>query len=183
MINLLNSGLSTALLSADSSVKSAVKPMNMISREMMKSEPNLGLIERAGSYGTQHLNNANDLVDQAQKELIEAQKTAKAEEKADNKAKLEKKAAENAQKENAAVDETVLKDNETFDTDNPSGNPMPNPSETESTGMSTEVSQPQNVYNPHIETGVPVSVPVTYTAKSVVTMPDYSVPPQIDIKA
>lgn len=46
MTNLISGGLSYALLSADSSAKAALKPMNMVSRELRKQNPDLELIER-----------------------------------------------------------------------------------------------------------------------------------------
>ena len=51
LANLITGGLSFALMSADSSAKAALKPMNMVSRELRKRDPDLELVERASMYG------------------------------------------------------------------------------------------------------------------------------------
>lgn len=101
MTNLLSSGLSTALLAADSSAKAALKPMNMVSRELKKSDPDLELVERAGKYGGNELNRAADALDQAQEELKEARWTARREEKEEAEARLKEKAEEKAAEKKA----------------------------------------------------------------------------------
>ena len=83
MTNLISGGLSYALLSADSSAKAALKPMNMVSRELRKQNPDLELIERAGKYGGNELNRAEEALTKAQEELMESQKIAKQKEKAE----------------------------------------------------------------------------------------------------
>ena len=74
-------------MSADSSAKAALKPMNMVSRELRKQNPDLELIERAGKYGGNELNKAEEALIKVQKELMESQKIAKQKEKADAKGK------------------------------------------------------------------------------------------------
>ena len=99
MTNLISGGLSYALLSADSSAKAALKPMNMVSRELRKQNPDLELIERAGKYGGNELNKAEEALTKAQEELMESQKIAKQEEKAEREEKLKEKAAEKKERE------------------------------------------------------------------------------------
>lgn len=94
MANIITGGLSMALMSADSSAKAAIKPMNMVSRELHKRDPDLELIERAGMYGGMKLDQAGQSLDKAQEELREAQKAASQEEKAEMENRLEEKAAE-----------------------------------------------------------------------------------------
>lgn len=107
MTNLLSTGLSYALLSADSSAKAALKPMNMVSRELEKRDPDLELVERAGKYGGMQLDRAGDALKQAQEELRESQRTARQQEKQEMEERLKEKAAEKtAEKENEkAVEE------------------------------------------------------------------------------
>ena len=110
MANLITGGLSIALMSADSSAKAALKPMNMVSRELRKRDPDLELIERAGTYGGMKLDQAGDSLEKAREELKEAQEAARQEEKAEREARLEEKAAEReAQKaaEQAAGEQTM----------------------------------------------------------------------------
>ena len=95
MANLITGGLSIALMSADSSAKAALKPMNMVSRELHKRNPDLELIERAGTYGGMKLDQAEESLEKAREELKEAQEAARQEEKAEREARLEEKAAEN----------------------------------------------------------------------------------------
>ncbi len=77
MTNLISGGFSFALTSADSSAKAALKPMNMVSRELRKQNPDLELVERAGKYGGNELNKADESLDKAQEELMKAQKNSK----------------------------------------------------------------------------------------------------------
>ena len=56
-------------MSADSSTRAATKPMNMVSRELRKQDPDLELIERAGKYGKDELNKADDALTKASEEL------------------------------------------------------------------------------------------------------------------
>ena len=99
MTNLLSGGFSYALMSADSSAKAALKPMNMVSRELRKQNPDLELVERAGKYGGNELNKADESLDKAQEELMKAQKIAKQEEKAEREEKLKEKVTEKKEKE------------------------------------------------------------------------------------
>lgn len=99
MTNLISGGLSYALMSADSSAKAALKPMNMVSRELRKQNPDLELIERAGKYGGNELNKAEEALTKAQKELMESQEIAKQKEKAEMEEKLKEKAAEKKEME------------------------------------------------------------------------------------
>lgn len=96
MANLITGGLSIALMSADSSAKAALKPMNMVSRELHKRNPDLELIERAGTYGGMKLDQAEESLEKAREELKEAQEAARQEEKAEREIRLEEKAAEKA---------------------------------------------------------------------------------------
>ena len=96
MANLITGGLSIALMSADSSAKAALKPMNMVSRELHKRNPDLELIERAGTYGGMKLDQAEESLEKAREELKEAQEAARQEEKAEREVRLEEKAAEKA---------------------------------------------------------------------------------------
>lgn len=110
MANLITSGLSIALMSADSSAKAALKPMNMVSRELHKRDPDLELIERAGTYGGMKLDQAGKSLEKAREELKEAQEAARQEEKAEREARLEEKTAERtAEKaaEQAAGEQTM----------------------------------------------------------------------------
>ena len=77
MANLITGGLSIALMSADSSAKAALKPMNMVSRELHKRNPDLELIERAGTYGGMKLDQAEESLEKAREELKEAQEAAR----------------------------------------------------------------------------------------------------------
>ena len=94
MANIITGGLSFALMSADSSAKAALKPMNMVSREMRKQDPDLELIERAGMYGGNELDHAGEALAKAKEELKESQKAARQEEKAEMETRLEEKTAE-----------------------------------------------------------------------------------------
>lgn len=96
MVDLITSGLSRTLMFADSSAKAAAQPMNLVSREMKKTNPNMELIARAGQYGSAELGKADQSVKEAQEELKKAQKLAKEEKKAEDEARLEEKKAENA---------------------------------------------------------------------------------------
>lgn len=96
MVDLITSGLSRTLMLADSSAKAAAQPMNLVSREMKKSNPNMELIARAGQYGSAELGKADKSLKEAQEELKKAQKLAKEEKKAEDEARLEEKKAENA---------------------------------------------------------------------------------------
>ena len=94
MANLITGGLSFALMSADSSAKAALKPMNMVSRELRKRDPDLELVERASMYGGNELDHAGEALARAREELEESQKAAVQEEEAEMEARLEEKAAE-----------------------------------------------------------------------------------------
>lgn len=96
MVDLMSSGFSRALLAANSSAKAAAHPMNIVSREMQKSNPDMQVIQRAGKYGNAELNKAGKSLNDAQEELKKAQKIAKEEQKAEEKARLEEKKAEAA---------------------------------------------------------------------------------------
>lgn len=96
MVDLITSGLSRTLMFADSSAKAAAQPMNLVSREMKKTNPNMELIARAGQYGSAELGKADKSLKEAQEELKKAQKLAKEEKKAEDEARLEEKKAENA---------------------------------------------------------------------------------------
>ena len=69
MANLITGGLSFALMSADSSAKAALKPMNMVSRELRKRDPDLELVERASMYGGNELDHAGEALARAREEL------------------------------------------------------------------------------------------------------------------
>lgn len=110
MTDLLSGGLSFALLSADSSAKAAQRPMNMVSRELKKTDPDLELVERAGKYGGGEIDQAGKALDLAQEELKEAQKKAGRQKKEEMEARLEEKSAQKAaqrQAQKAAEDENV----------------------------------------------------------------------------
>lgn len=110
MTDLLSGGLSFALLSADSSAKAAQRPMNMVSRELKKTDPDLELVERAGKYGGGEIGRAGKALDLAQEELKEAQKKAGRQKKEEMEARLEEKSAQKAaqrQAQKAAEDENV----------------------------------------------------------------------------
>ena len=83
MANIISSGLSYALMSADSSARAATKPMNMVSRELRKQDPDLELIERAGKYGKDELNKADDALTKASEELKKSQEAARHQEKSE----------------------------------------------------------------------------------------------------
>ena len=102
MTNIISSGLSYALMSADSSTRAATKPMNMVSRELRKQDPDLELIERAGKYGKDELNKADDALTKASEELKKSQEAARHQEKSETEEQLKEKAL----KEN---DETAKK--------------------------------------------------------------------------
>ena len=102
MANIISSGLSYALMSADSSARAATKPMNMVSRELRKQDPDLELIERAGKYGKDELNKADDALTKASEELKKSQEAARHQEKSETEEQLKEKAL----KEN---DETAKK--------------------------------------------------------------------------
>lgn len=102
MTNIISSGLSYALMSADSSARAATKPMNMVSRELRKQDPDLELIERAGKYGKDELNKADDALTKASEELKKSQEAARHQEKSETEEQLKEKAL----KEN---DETAKK--------------------------------------------------------------------------
>jgi vacuolar-type H+-ATPase subunit H len=109
MTNLISGGLSYALMSADSSAKAALKPMNMVSRELKKQNPDLELIQRAGKYGGKELNKAEDALAKAQEELIESQKTAKQKEKTEIEEKLKENAEEKKEdKSQKAIEEMAV---------------------------------------------------------------------------
>ncbi len=108
MTNLISGGFSFALTSADSSAKAALKPMNMVSRELRKQNPDLELVERAGKYGGNELNKADESLDKAQEELMKAQKIAKQEEKAEREEKLKEKATEKKEKESQTIMEDTV---------------------------------------------------------------------------
>ena len=97
MTNLISGGLSYALMSADSSARSAVKPMNMVSRELRKQNPDFELIERAGKYGGNELSKAEEALVKAREELKEAQDAARQKEKAELKERLQEKAVEKSE--------------------------------------------------------------------------------------
>ena len=88
MSDLITSGVSFALISADSYSKFATKPMNMASRELAKANPNMEYVNRTMGYGTKQLGKAEKSVDEAQEELVKAQEIANAVEKAENEARL-----------------------------------------------------------------------------------------------
>lgn len=88
MSNLITSGVSFALISADSYSKLATKPMNMASRELAKANPDMGYVNRTMGYGVKELGKAEKLADETQEELVKAQEIANAEEKAENEARL-----------------------------------------------------------------------------------------------
>ena len=124
MANLISGGLSYALMSADSSAKAALKPMNMVSRELRKQAPDWELVERAGKYGGQELNRADEALTKAREELKESQRAARQEEKAEQEKRLKEKAEEkrvdetNAQTaENAetSISNKVVSGRENFD--------------------------------------------------------------------
>lgn len=108
MTSLISGGFSFALMSADSSAKAALKPMNMVSRELRKQNPDLELVERAGKYGGNELNKADESLDKAQEELMKAQKIAKQEEKAEKEEKLKEKATEKKEKESQTIMEDTV---------------------------------------------------------------------------
>lgn len=108
MTNLISGGFSFALMSADSSAKAALKPMSMVSRELRKQNPDLELVERAGKYGGNELNKADESLDKAQEELMKAQKIAKQEEKAEREEKLKEKATEKKEKESQTIMEDTV---------------------------------------------------------------------------
>lgn len=109
MANLISGGLSYALMSADSSAKAALKPMNMVSREFAKQSPDLELVERAGKYGGKELDRAEEALVKAQKELKESQKEAKRNEKAELEARLKEKAPEKTSEDPTQSDEKNMK--------------------------------------------------------------------------
>ena len=92
MTNIISSGLSYALMSADSSARAATKPMNMVSRELRKQDPDLELIERAGKYGKDELNKADDALTKASEELKKSQEAARHQEKSEMEEQLKEKA-------------------------------------------------------------------------------------------
>ncbi len=73
LANLITGGLSFALMSADSSAKAALKPMNMVSRELRKRNPDLELVERASMYGGNELDHAGEALARAREEQKEAE--------------------------------------------------------------------------------------------------------------
>ncbi len=106
MSNLLTSGVTTALLSADSYAKLSSKPMNMASRELKKVNPNMDFVNRTMSYGAKELNKADKANEKAKEELEEAQRVVKAEKKAEDTAKIEQAIQENKVK-NTQLQESV----------------------------------------------------------------------------
>ena len=88
LANLITGGLSFALMSADSSAKAALKPMNIVSRELRKRNPDLELVERASMYGGNELDHAGEALARAREELEESQKAAVQEKKAEMEASL-----------------------------------------------------------------------------------------------
>lgn len=112
MANLITGGLSFALMSADSSAKAALKPMNIVSRELRKRNPDLELVERASMYGGNELDHAGEALARAREELEESQKAAVQEKKAEMEARLEEKTAEKAaEREQAAGDNLRISGN------------------------------------------------------------------------
>ena len=112
LANLITGGLSFALMSADSSAKAALKPMNMVSRELRKRDPDLELVERASMYGGNELDHAGEALARAREELEESQKAAVQEKKAEMEARLEEKTAEKAaEREQAAGDNLRISGN------------------------------------------------------------------------
>ena len=92
MANIISSGLSYALMSADSSARAATKPMNMVSRELRKQDPDLELIERAGKYGKDELNKADEALTKASEELKKSLEAARHQEKSEMEEQLKEKA-------------------------------------------------------------------------------------------
>ena len=112
LANLITGGLSFALMSADSSAKAALKPMNIVSRELRKRNPDLELVERASMYGGNELDHAGEALARAREELEESQKAAVQEKKAEMEARLEEKTAEKAaEREQAAGDNLRISGN------------------------------------------------------------------------
>ncbi len=89
MSNLLSSGVTFALLSADTYSNVATKPMTMVSQELKKRNPDLELVNRAMSYGSQELNKAEKASELAQKEMEQSAKEAKAEKEHEDAVRLE----------------------------------------------------------------------------------------------
>ncbi len=112
-MSILTSGLTTALLSAQSSAKLASQPMNMVSRELKKLNPDLQIIKRAGSYGGDLMQKADKSLEQAQEEFRKAQEIASEEKKIEEKLKLEEQLTENDTKETIDIDASP---NPNFDT-------------------------------------------------------------------
>ncbi len=106
MSNILSAGFTFALLSADSYSMTATKPMTMASQELKKREPDLALVKRTMSYGTQELDKANKSANLASEELKKAQEEAAAKKKAEDAARLEEKRQEN-KLENEKLQESV----------------------------------------------------------------------------
>ena len=93
--------MSYALMSADSSARAATKPMNMVSRELRKQDPDLELIERAGKYGKDELNKADDALTKASEELKKSQEAARHQEKSETEEQLKEKALKKNDNETA----------------------------------------------------------------------------------
>ncbi len=88
-------------MSADSSARAATKPMNMVSRELRKQDPDLELIERAGKYGKDELNKADDALTKASEELKKSQEAARHQEKSETEEQLKEKALKKNDNETA----------------------------------------------------------------------------------
>lgn len=106
MNNLITSGLNCALMAAESNAKVATKPMNMVSRELKKQNPDMELVERAGKYGMQELSKANEEMEKAREELQKAQKIEKQEKKIEQEEKLNEKSSEKVEGKENSTEET-----------------------------------------------------------------------------
>lgn len=115
MSNMMTSGLTFALLSADSHAKMSTKPINMASTELKMREPNMNLVNRTMSYGTKELSKSDKASDLAAKELERAKEIAKAEQKAEDEARIEKSRQE-TKLENEKLNEVVSKNNNNVNT-------------------------------------------------------------------
>lgn len=188
MVDLMTSGLSRALLAADSSAKTATQPMTLVSREMQKRNPNMEIVERAGKYGSAELKKADKSLNEAQEELKKAQKLAREEKKAEDKAKLEEKIAEKAAEQ--AVEQApeqvqpevyVESSGEVIDpavAQTPDGNTTVQPPQVDTLEMSPEalLKIPQHKK-------IVVDIPKTYTPTRVAVTADVSPQPKMDVTA
>ena len=86
-------------MSADSSTRAATKPMNMVSRELRKQDPDLELIERAGKYGKDELKKSQEAARHQEKSETEEQLKEKALKENDETAKKACQSYENEQEE------------------------------------------------------------------------------------